>query len=563
MVGLIFIGRLFYLQIIQHDYYREAALADQLKEYAIPAERGIIQAHDGDSVVPLVLNQKLYTIYADPLLAAKNADDSAEKLSQLLKGKSSDYKAQLSIQDSRYQILAKRIDETLEKKILELKMPGIGAQARDYRIYPQGSLAAQMLGFVDDEGTGKYGVEQALESNLAGKPGMLKAITDAGGVPLAASRDNTKISPQPGQDVVLTIDLAMQKQLENILAQGTKHALAPSGDALIMDPNTGAIKAMAGWPTYDPSKFYNVKDPSVFQESAISSPLEPGSTMKAFTMAAALDQGVVKQDTTYNDPAQWKINGFTIRNVEEDGGPGRKSMAQLLNLSLNTGATWLLMQMGGGSINQKARGTWHDYLVNHYHFGKPTGIEQGYEASGSIPDPTNGPARELTYANTSFGQSMAVTPLQMAAALSATLNGGTYYKPHLVEATVNAKGETITNKPAIVSSRVVSASVSGQLKSLMEYVLTNHYPKPPFSSRYSVGGKTGTAQLASPYGGYYEDRFNGTFIGFVGGDKPQYVIMVRVNTPRIGGYAGTTAAMPIFVNLAHMLINNFNVLPKS
>jgi cell division protein FtsI/penicillin-binding protein 2 len=289
--------------------------------------------------------------------------------------------------------------------------------------------------------------------------------------------------------------------------------------------------------------------------------------MKVLTTSSALDQGVIRPDTSYDDPGSWVIDGFRIKNVEEDGGPGRHNIAEVLNLSMNTGATWMLMQMGGGQINQQARDKWHDYLVNHFQFGKPTGIEQGYEASGYVPAPDKGYALDLTYANTAFGQAMTATPLQMAGALSSVINGGTYYQPHLVDQTISSSNKTTQNQPKVVARNVVAPRISPQIRSLMEYVVKGHlaegYNYMSFPSNYSVGGKTGTAQIADPKGGYYADRFNGTYMGFVGGDKPQYVIAVRVSEPHNGGYAGSTAAQPIFADLAHMLINNFNVTPKT
>jgi len=568
LICMIFIARLFYLQVIRHDYYHQAALSDQLKQYTIAPERGIIETQDGNNLVPIVLNQKLYTLYADPSLV-KNIAAGAAKLAAITKGDAGQYAKLMHTTDTRYVVLAKRLSEAQNKQITALKLPGIGAQGQDYRTYPQGTLASQLLGFVDNNGTGQYGIEQALNTELAGKPGELKAITDVSGVPLAASKDNVQVNPTPGDNLVLTVNLAMQKQLETILQQGLKDSKSSSGSALIMDPNTGAIKAMANWPTYDPSQYYNVTDASVFNNAAVSSPLEVGSVMKTLTTSAALDQGVISPDTSYNDPGQWQLDGSTVRNVEEDGGPGVHSIAEVLNLSMNTGATWMLMQMGGqtGVVNQKARDAWHDYMVNHFQLGKPTGIEQGYEAGGYIPNPDSGYALQLTYANTAFGQAMTATPLQMGAALSSVLNGGTYYQPHLVAQTVDAAGKTTTVKPKVVKNNVVSPKIAPEMEGLMEYVVVGHlkegYTYMKFPDNYSVGGKTGTAQIADPAGGYYSDRFNGMYVGFVGGDKPQYVIIVRANEPGISGYAGSVAAQPIFAGLVHMLINNFNVIPKS
>lgn len=562
VILVLFIARLFDLQIIKHDYYRQQALSNQLKEYAIPATRGQILAQEGSQIAPLVLNEKLYTLYADPVYI-KDARLSATKLSAITGGNAADYEKAMHKEKTRYVVLAKKLNEAQMKRVASLKIAGVGTQAQDYRIYPQGTLASQMLGFVNDDGQGKYGLEQFMDSTLGGKPGQLKAITDVSGIPLAASRDNIQIDPKNGQDVVLTINLGMQKQLENILKAGLDHAGSNSGSAIIIDPNSGAIKAMANWPSYDPAKYTEVSDANLFNNAALSSPLEVGSIMKTLTISAALDLGLVTPETTFFDPSQWKLDGQTVHNVEEDGGPGQRNMQQLLNLSLNTGATWLVMQMGGGEINQKARDIWHDYLTNHYMLGKSTGIEQGYEADGYIPSPSSGYSLSLTYANTAFGQAMTATPLQMIAALSSVINGGTYYQPHLVDKTIDAGNVEHLNKPKIINGHVVAPKVGQELISLMEYVLVNHHPNPAFSGNYTVGGKTGTAEEANPAGGYFTNKFNGTFMGFVGGDKPQYAIITRVNSPTIGGYAGTSAAMPIFVNLTHMLIDNFNVTPKT
>lgn len=560
----IFAVRLFYLQVIRHDYYKTEALAKQLKQYEIPAERGIISAHDGDNTVPLVLNETFYTIYADPVYIADKAK-AASEISGIIGGDAKTYAQQME-EKSRYVVLAKRVDKDKKQKVLDLKLEGVGAQAQPYRVYPQGTLAAQLLGFVNDEGDGKYGLEQALNNELKGRAGRLKAITDASGVPLAASRGNTKVDPVPGNKMTLTVDINMQRQTEDILKTGLDAAKSESGSALIMDPKTGAIKAMANFPSYNPAEFYSVEDQNLFNNAAVSAPLEVGSIMKPLTVAAALDQGAIKVSDEYDDPGYFRIDNATVENVEEVAGAAHRTVTDILTRSLNTGATWVLMQMGGGEINEKARVAWHDYMVNHYQLGKITGIEQGYEAAGSIPDPKDGFGLNIQYANTSFGQGMAATPLQMGAALSSLINGGTYYRPHLVESVTGKDGIAKTKKPEIIKSGVVSEKVSGEIKSLMEAVINrNHavYKMPNIPAGFSIGGKTGTAQITKPEGGYYDDKYNGMFYGFVGGNSPQYVIVVRVNEPKIGGYAGSQAAAPIFSNLSTMLINNFNVQPRT
>ncbi len=553
--------RLFYLQIVQHAHYASAARSDQYKEYQIPASRGVIKAYDGDRVVPIVLSQTLYTIYADPEMI-EDAAKAARLTADTIGGNAETY-AELMQGDGRYVVLAKKVSEEAKNALLAHELPGVGSQSQSYRTYPQGSLAAQLLGFVDDEGVGRYGIEQALNTQLAGVAGELKATTDINGVPLAASDDNVRKPAIAGDNVVLTIDIGMQKQAEQLLKEGLDKARSDRGSVLIMEAKTGAVKAMANYPSYEPAAYASVSDANVFNNTTVSQPLEIGSIMKPLTAAAALNLGVVKPDSTFYDERRIQIDDRVVSNIEEDGGFGRKSVTQILDLSLNTGATWLLTQMGGGELNQKARTAWYDYMTGHYRFGAETGIEQGYEAAGYVPSPTDGWGLNITYANTSFGQAMTATPLQVAAAYSAMLNGGTFYQPRLVAATVDPEGETHEVEPKVLTKDVVSGTVSKDVQNMLEYVVSTHRFDQRFSTSYSVGGKTGTAQIADPNGGYLAHEYNGTYVGFVGGDDAEYIIVVVVEKPKIPGYAGSRAAQPLFGSIAHMLLDNYNVPTKT
>ena len=566
----IILVKAFDLQIIDHSYYSQQAQAEQLSDYAIPAERGLIEAHENGSVVPIVLNQKLYTLFGDPPLV-KKPQQAAAAIASAIGGNASTYRAELTKKGTQYVVLAKEITQAQSSKILSYKYQGVDTQGQDYRTYPDGDLAEPVLGFVNNNGVGEYGVEQAMNKQLAGTPGRVKAVTDVNGVPLAANAGNVEKQPVNGKNVVLTLQLGVQEQLEQILSQEMQKVHSNSGSALVMNINTGAIEAMADFPNYNPAQYDQVTNSSVFDNAAVATPLEPGSVMKTLTTSAALDTNSITPNETFYDPARWPIDGSVITDISQDGGPQERSITDILVDSLNTGATWELMQMGGGQINAKARDTWYDYMVNHFHLGTPTGIEQGYEASGYVPQPeNNGSAIDLTYANTAFGQAVTVTPLQLAAALSAVLNGGTYYVPHLVEGTMNANGVETVNKPQIWKKNIVKPTVGPELEQMMESVINDNYwfyQMQLAPSGYIMGGKTGTAQVAKPNGGgYYANVFNGTFIGFVGGSTPQYVIMVEVNDPNltnnsIDTYAGAGAAAPIFGQIAHMLINQGVVNP--
>ncbi len=558
-VCAVFIIRLFYLQVIRHDYYRQVAQDYQLKEYQIPAERGVIFAYNGSNKTPLVLNEIKYTLFADPVYVTE-PEKQAVKLAEITGGNAGDIAAQLQSEDTRYVVIEKRLSKEQHDKVVELDAAGIGTREETYRTYPQGPLAAQVLGFVNDEGDGQYGVEQALDSSLRGKAGELKAITDARGVPLVSNDDNVVTEPVPGQGVTLTVDIGLQRQVEDILKAGIERAKSPSGSVVVMDPRNGEIKAMANFPSYDPSKLSEVEDIGVLTNPAATQALEVGSVMKTLTVATAIDQGVVSSSSAYYSDGFVVVGDRTIRDVLNSR--GTQNMESILSKSLNTGAVWLLKQIGRGDINERARLTWYDYMTKHFFLGQATGIEQAGEATGYIPPPEeNGQGINVTYANTSFGQGMTATTLQMAAALSSVVNGGTYYQPRLVDSVRSEDGKDIPKDPIIKKSDVVSDSTSEQVMSLMEAVIRERSISVSRDG-YRIGGKTGTAEFVNPETGlYYSDRYHGTYVGFVGGDTPEYVIAVLVNEPKISGFAGTVAAEPIFRDVTTMLLDNFGVTP--
>ena len=563
----LFAVRLFYLQVIRHDYYKQAARSDQLKQYAVSAERGVITAHLGDSTVPVVMNQKLYTLYADPTIV-KHPDDVAGQLQSILGGNGDDYKSLLGTKGTRYVILKKKLTESQSNKVIALKSPGVGTEEQDYRTYPQGTLAAQLLGFVNNDGRGVYGVEQALNKQLQGTAGLLKAVTDINGVPLAASPNNISTQPVPGDNVNLTIDVGLQANLEKILkAEQEKHQ-SKDVSAIIMDVHSGAIKAMANYPSYDPANYQNVSDPSLFQNASVTTPIEPGSITKLFTTATALQKGAVTPTTSFYDPGSWTVDGAKISDVEEDHSTGEQTILSTLDKSLNTGAAWMLMQIGGGQINAQARNTLYDYFTKHYGLGQATGIEQGYEAAGYVPKPVDtGSGINLTYGEMSFGQAYTATALQIVSGFSSLVNGGTYYQPHLVDQYTTAGGKVTTAAPQVVQRNVVSKQVSDEMVSLLERNNTNHihegFTYLNFGPNYSIGGKTGTAEIADPAGGYFTNKNNGTYVGFVGGDNPQYAIVVYNMEPsHYGGFAGAATGQTVFGDIAHMVVNDFGVTPK-
>ncbi len=552
IAGIIIIGRLFYIQIIRHETYKNAAVAEQLKKLTIPAERGSISILDGEKILPIVLNESKYLIFADPSFV-RDPHQTAVKLQPLLGTDLNDLEKKLS-QSNRYVELKNKLDETTKNKISALKLPGIVAKKQRFRSYPEADFASQVLGFVNLDGLGQYGVEGYLNDKLSGTPGQLKAITDVHGVPLAGNAENIVKRPVDGQDITLTIDTTIQLIAEAAIKNGVERTKSVGGSVVVLDASNGNVKAMANWPSYDPSSYEKVDDQGLFKNKSVTDALEVGSIMKLMTLSAALDRGVISKDTTYLDKGYEEADGFKIKNALSYG-ERVFSIFDILKYSLNTGAVHVLKQMGGGELNEQTRVLWHNYLVDHYKFGSKTGIEQSGEGDGIVPDPIDGNGLNIQYANTAFGQGITVTVLQYATALSALVNGGTYYQPSLLYSSTNSSGVTKLHEPKVVSTNIISKSASNDIVDLMkQYAKENN--SETARAGFSIGGKTGTAQIPAKGGGYREDAYIGTYAGFVGGKQPEYVIVLRVDEPKNGGFAGSNAARPVFTEIANSMMDS-------
>lgn len=567
LIGAVLIARLFYLQIIRHSHYEQLAIAEHQKKFEIPASRGTIYFRDGENVVPAVLNTSVYTLYADPTLI-KDAQATSRYIAAVVGLKESDVLKNLQAQDTRYSVVAKRLTKTTVDKLFaeKDKLTGINITAVPQRVYPEGTLAGQLLGFVNDEGKGQYGVEESLNSMLAGKPGLLKAITDVRGVPLTADdKSNIAQAPKDGEDVVLSIDRNVQEKAEEALSVGLKRVGATKGSVVVIDPNTGAVRAMANVPNYDPSKYYDVNDNAYerFRNRVVSDPYEAGSVIKTLTMVSGIDAGVVNQNSTFNNTGYVQIDDAKIENVLQDVN-GTRTMTEVLQYSLNTGVVHVLSQLGGGQVNLKARERLYDYFTNKFGFGSNTGVEQAGEVPGTIFSPKAVQGNNVRYANMAFGQGMNVTMIQVASAFSAAINGGDYYKPHILEGT--KQDSTINNKaPSPERDHVVSASASAQIRDMTRNALNK---TAAIASKvrpgYRVGGKTGTSQIIDPKTGKYSnENAIGSYLGYGGDSKPRYVIMVRVDDAKLGAadYAGTEAAAPIFAEISNWLLDYYNISP--
>lgn len=558
LIGCLLVARLFYVQIIKHESYKAKALAEHTKKFQIPADRGLIKMKDGSSVIPVVLNEKKYEVFADPKFV-DNSKEAAVKLTSIIGGDQNALYKNLATDSSRYVIIAKKIGKEQAERIKELKLKGVGLREVSVRTYPQGSLASQVLGFVNDDGEGQYGVEGFLNKELVGDPGTQKAITDINGVPLAINNDNVIKNPKAGTDYVLSIDIKMQRIIEEALKNGIDRTKATRGDAVVLDPSNGQIKAMANIPTYDPNQYQKIEDLSLFSNNTVSMPWEPGSVMKPLLMGQAFSMGALNPGSKYYDAGFAQIDDRRITN-SLNWGAQTMSMQDIISKSLNTGAVYMLKTIGGGDINESARQKYYDQLVNKYQFGKQTGIEQSGESAGYVSKPEDdGAGINVRYGNMAFGQGLTVTPLQLAAAYAALVNGGTYYQPTLISE-IQQEGKIIKNEPKIKSTDVVTPTTSSEIKEILKKGLEANNSA-AVRNGYQLGAKSGTAQVAEN-GNYKTDAYNGVYVGYLAGEKLEYIIVVRLDEPKTPGFASGQAAIT-WAEISNQLINNMAIKPKA
>lgn len=563
-IAAIFVFRLFYLQIIQHNHYVALAQEEQVKKDRLPATRGEIYALNGDSPVKVVSNETVYTVFVDPVLIIEN--DDADKLEKVMKSVAggnvvTKFEDLIVKEDSRYQIIAKRVTRTQAEKIKEEKISGVRFTAVSQRVYPEGQLAAQVLGFVNADGAGNYGLEGYLNEELSGKDGRLETVKDVSDIPLTIGDRNIREPAQDGKNVVMTIDRNVQSKVEQALAAGLERSRATDASAVVMDPKTGKVIAMANLPTYDPAQYYNVTDGALFNNAAISVPYEPGSDVKTYTMATAIDKGVAKASDTYNNTDYIKVDDRTISNATK-GRTGIISFQTALTWSLNTGFVTLAQRLGNGNeITKTARDTMYEYFHDRLGLGQLTGIELANEQKGIIFSPDDEQGNAVRYSNMAFGQGLDATLIQVTSGFCSLINGGNLYKPTIIAGYVDEDGVYKPNAtPQPSKLGVIKETTSQQIKEM------THIARSSFRSidkpGYYIGGKTGTSQVIKD-GQYANDETIATYLGYGGGDidNPEYVIMVSIHGDhRILG--GSADAMPIFTDISNWMLDYLKIQPK-
>lgn len=558
VIMAVFVIRLFYLQIIQNEYYTNLANAEQVKTFKLPASRGQIYALDGNKPVQLVMNETVYTVFADP----QTTKDDAKIIDAIKRIAGGNARANLQElldkKQSRYQILATKVTRAQADKIKAEKLNGVGFQAESQRVYPEGSLAAQTLGFINFEGKGQYGVEGGLDDRLKGKDGVLKTVTDVSEIPLTIGDRNINIPAKNGDNIVLSIDRNVQSYAEKALADGLKRTGATNGSVLIMDPQTGKIKAMANLPTYNPAEYNKVQDAAAFNNGTISTPYEPGSVIKTLTVATGIEKGVITPQSTYVNTDFITVDDRTVSNATK-GQTGTITMQHAFNWSLNTGMVTIAQRLGDGTtITRGARDTMYDFFYNKFGLGQRTGVELQGEARGGVVSPEEQEGNAVRYSNMSFGQGMNVTMVQVAGAFASVINGGKYYQPTVIDGVLKDDG-TIDRVNPVPKRTTVSQATSDQVKEVLRVARGTFYSGVDRQG-YTIGGKTGTSETIEN-GVYVDNQTIGSYVGFGGTDTPAYVIMVQVSGKNLP-MQGAKHALPIFTDISNWMIDYLKLQPK-
>ncbi len=554
LFGLAFfmlISMLFERQVIQYRHYSEAALQQHVSSQVVPAQRGKILVEDSDGeLYPLGTNVTLFSLTVVPA-QIKRPELVASKLMPFLSGagiEESDLIAKLSSKSKYLPPLKRKIEEKEAQAIADLDLTGVYLTPELYRYYPENIMAAQALGFVNRDGKGQYGVEGYLDKQLGGKAGLLEAEQDVFGQQIALGK-RQNVDPENGLDVVLTIDRAIQYHVEKALKEAVEKHKADKGSVIIMDPETGKIIAMAQYPNFDPNN-YNTQDLALFNNLNTSLTYEPGSVFKVITMAAGIDAGLVAPSTTYTDPGEVQINDRTIKNSDKVA-HGTQTMTQVLEKSLNTGAIFVVQKLG--------KNLFRKYL-EQFGFLSPTGIEVAGEVSAQVKQLRNW--SDVDLATMSFGQGIAITPIQMLAAVGAIANDGKLMQPHIVDKILYPSGAVSIGPD--VRGQVISAQAAQLVSAMMVGVVERGHGQKAGVRGYYIAGKTGTAQIPNPNGsGYLAEGVGstiGTFVGFGPVENPKFVMIARIDRPRDVVYAESSAA-PLFGGIAKFLLDYWRIPP--
>ena len=505
----------------------------------VQARRGTIRDRNG---AILAASVELRSLYAIPS-RIKDKEGTAQALAVLLGRDVAQVRERLT-SGADWVFIQRRLPEAAANAIADLHIDGLGFQKETKRLYPNDDLAAHALGFVNDDGIGIGGVEGRYDDVLRGVPGELVVERDPADRRIAVGL--REVTPaRDGADITLTIDLAVQTSAERELRAAIEREHAVGGSIVVLDPHDGAVRAMASYPTFHPAGV-GAAAPESLRDRVAGWAYEPGSVMKAVTMAGGLDSGMVTPGTTYVDKGYADIGGRRLYNaLGKAWGPS--TMTQVLEHSANAGAVFVASKIGGQRL--------YDELLT-FGFGMPTKVDLASEVPGTIR-----PLAEwypVDVGTAAFGQGLTVTPLQLACAYAAIANGGTLYRPYVVAGWRDAEGEHRT--APLATRRTVSPQTASTLRDMLVSSVDNGLAQGARIPGFSVAGKTGTAQIPSPDGRYVDDEYISSFAGFAPALDPQFAVVVVLERPQSRLF-GTTTAMAVFKGLAQDGLRYAHVQP--
>jgi cell division protein FtsI (penicillin-binding protein 3) len=518
-----------WLGTVKSGSLSDRAVSQQIQDVADPARRGTIFDRNG---VELAVSEDSVTVFAHPFLI-KDPVKVAATLAPLIGRTEDELLRQLSDRKATFVYLRRKMDASAGDKIDKLEIPGIGTVTEPKRVYPQGFLASQVLGLVGTDNTGLSGLEYAQDDELSGEDGERRLVKDALGEPV--SLIETKRS-KPGNNLSLTLDARIQERTEAVMAEVGQTYTPQGATAVVMDPRSGEVLALANWPRVDGN---NVDGAPAYarQNRAVQANYEPGSTFKAFTVSGAIEEKLVEPGTTLAVPPEIQVADRTVGEAH-DGGGGIKSVAQILKESSNVGSVMIGLRLGAKRF---------DKWVRRFGFGRTTGVDLPGEQTGIVLRPEHYSGSSM--GNMPIGQGIAVTPMQMASAYTAIANHGVMRRPYIV------KGD------APPAKRVLTRRTADQVSHMLEGVLAaGGTAEEAQVEGYTLAGKTGTAEKAIK-GGYSKTDFIASFIGYAPAKDPRLLVAVMVDTPRGDIYGGTVAA-PAFERIMEFALPYLKIPPR-
>src|SRR6478752_781631 len=572
-------ARLAYWQVIDRERLAGQAAAQTTVTLDSPSKRGDIYDRTGTVVLATTVQRERLIAALDQLTPERRRSTVLE-LSRIL---ALDETESAALRDrmtgtARYVILRHGLDRTTADRIRSAidakRVFGLTLEPEPERVYPQvgggpgSTLAAHLIGFVNREGSGQYGIEQYYQATLAGEPRIVVAQRDAGGLPMLEDAVVSQAGA-PGTDLRLTIDAGLQLKVEQELLAAWVADRAKRASAVVMDPYTGEIYAMATYPSYDGNDYKAIAttDPGRFVDPMVSTVYEPGSVFKMMTAAAALEAGTVTPSTRIKDVGTLRLDkGKTKIDDADRKGMGWMSFEDGVAYSRNVVAA--KVALGLGKTTRESSAILHDMWLR-LGYGQPTGIDVAGEVGGLVRDPGVTPWREIDLANGAFGQGVAVTPIQLARAYAALMNGGTMVEPHVVKSVGDH------DVPAAPTTKVLETGLSGTLLKMMRHVITEvpFYRDRTLIPGYDVGGKTGTAQIWDAKanhgrGAWKDNLFNYSFVGYIGRQTgvPDLVVAIRIEegTPtvlRVGHIEMPVMSFELFRRIASDAIATPDLLP--